>query len=46
MENSKLTYQYWYMAFMLITGTKKSFSALEGIKDRWDTRIITSLYGL
>lgn len=29
MENSKLTYQYWYMAFMLITGTKKSFSALE-----------------
>lgn len=29
MENSKLTFQYWYMAFMLMTGTKKSFSALE-----------------
>lgn len=29
MENSKLPYQYWYMAFMLVTSTKKSFSALE-----------------
>lgn len=29
MENSKLPYQHWYMAFMLVTSTKKSFSALE-----------------
>ena len=29
MENSKLPYQYWYMAFMFATSTKKSFSALE-----------------
>ncbi len=29
MENSKLPYQYWYMAFMFSTSTKKSFSALE-----------------
>lgn len=29
MENSKLPFSYWYMAFMLITSTKKSFSALE-----------------
>lgn len=29
MENTKLSYHYWYMAFILITSTKKSFSALE-----------------
>lgn len=29
MENSKLPYQYWYIAFMFATSTKKSFSALE-----------------
>lgn len=29
MEYSKLPYQYWYMAFMFATSTKKSFSALE-----------------
>lgn len=29
MENSKLPFQHWYMAFMLVTSTKKSFSALE-----------------
>lgn len=29
MENSKLPYQHWYLAFMLVTSTKKSFSALE-----------------
>lgn len=29
MENSKLPYLYWYMAFMFATSTKKSFSALE-----------------
>lgn len=29
MENSKLPYSYWYMAFMFVTSTKKSFSALE-----------------
>ena len=29
MENSKLPYQHWYMAFMLVSSTKKSFSALE-----------------
>lgn len=29
MENTKLPFSYWYTAFMLITGTKKSFSALE-----------------
>lgn len=29
MENTKLPYSYWFMAFMMITGTKKSFSALE-----------------
>jgi transposase-like protein len=29
MENSKLSFTYWYMAFMFITSTKKSFSALE-----------------
>lgn len=29
MENSKLPYSYWYTAFMLVTGTKKSFSSLE-----------------
>lgn len=29
MENSKLPFTYWYMAFMFATGTKKSFSSLE-----------------
>jgi transposase-like protein len=29
MENSKLPFQYWYMAFSFVTSTKKSFSALE-----------------
>ncbi len=29
MENSKLSFVYWYMAMMFITSTKKSFSALE-----------------
>lgn len=29
MENSKLPFTYWYLAFMMITGTRKSFSALE-----------------
>jgi hypothetical protein len=29
MENSKLSYQYWFMAMHLLTSTKKSFSAKE-----------------
>lgn len=29
MENSKLTYQYWFIAMHLLTTTKKSFSAKE-----------------
>lgn len=29
MENSKLTFQYWFVAMHLLTGTKKSFSAKE-----------------
>ncbi|ALU26529.1 IS1595 family transposase [Myroides odoratimimus] len=29
MENSKLPFKYWYMAFMFVTSTKKSFSSLE-----------------
>lgn len=29
MENSKLTYQYWFIAFHLMTSTKKTISALE-----------------
>lgn len=29
MENSKLPFQYWYIAMHLLTSTKKSFSALE-----------------
>jgi hypothetical protein len=29
MENSKLPFQYWYIAMHLMTATKKSFSALE-----------------
>lgn len=29
MENSKLPFQYWYIAFMFATSTKKSFSSLE-----------------
>jgi transposase-like protein len=29
MQSSKLPFQYWYIAMHLLTGTKKSFSALE-----------------
>lgn len=29
MENSKLPFRYWFIAMMLMSGTKKSFSALE-----------------
>jgi len=29
MENTKLPFQYWFIAFHLLTATKKSFSALE-----------------
>jgi DNA-directed RNA polymerase subunit RPC12/RpoP len=29
MENSKLSYQYWFIAFHLMTSTKKTISALE-----------------
>ena len=29
MENSKLTYQYWFIAMHLMTATKKTISALE-----------------
>ena len=29
MENSKLSYQYWFIAFHLMTATKKTISALE-----------------
>lgn len=29
MENSKLSYQYWFIAIHLLTATKKSISALE-----------------
>jgi hypothetical protein len=29
MENSKLSYQYWFIAFHLLTATKKTISALE-----------------
>jgi len=29
LENSKLSYRYWFMAIHLITSTKKGFSALE-----------------
>lgn len=29
MENSKLSYQYWFIAFHLLTSTKKTISALE-----------------
>jgi hypothetical protein len=28
-ENSKLTYQYWFIAMHLMTSTKKTISALE-----------------
>jgi hypothetical protein len=29
MHNSKLSFQYWFMAMTLISSTKKSFSAKE-----------------
>jgi hypothetical protein len=29
LENSKLSYQYWFIAFHLMTSTKKTISALE-----------------